>query len=113
MALLGQMRYMLDLEDQIGSDDDFDPDDERWHVVCRIRAKVEPLTGNELAASQQVIANVTHRISTRYNPRIQPDMRLKNYNGTIYEIRSVVNVGEMNREMEMLAIQSTVPREAE
>lgn len=106
---LGPMRHLLEVTKQREGEDDFSPGDSRDDRVCRIRAAIEPLSGNELAIAQQVVANVTHRIRARWNAAVRPEMWLVRSDGAKYHIRSAINVDERNASLEILAIESTAP----
>jgi SPP1 family predicted phage head-tail adaptor len=54
-----------------------------------ISASIEPLSGRELVAAQQVHSRVTTRIIVRYRPGILPEMRIV-HRGVLYNIEAVV-----------------------
>ncbi len=56
-------------------------------------------------AAQSTQADVTHRITLRYMSGITPKMRV-NYNSRIFDILSVINVGERNRELQLMCRES-------
>lgn len=72
--------------------------------VGRIHAEVIPLSGQERIQADQNQATLTHRIKTRFDPRLRASWRLRDDStNTTYELVSVINVGNRDRELEMLA----------
>ena len=69
--------------------------------IAECRASVEPLSGRELFESQQVVADVTHRVRIRWREEITPELEI-NYQGRTLQIVSVIDPGERHRELELL-----------
>lgn len=67
---------------------------------------VEPLSGRQLIAAQQLVTTVTHRVTTRYNPSLalHPRLRIK-IGPRVLLISHVLNVDERSREWEMLCTE--------
>ena len=55
----------------------------------QISAAIEPLSGRELIAAQQVHSRVTTRITVRYRPGMLPEMRVV-HRGVYYNIEAVI-----------------------
>jgi SPP1 family predicted phage head-tail adaptor len=68
-------------------------------------AGVAPLTGREYEESQKIRAETTYRVVTRYFAGISPDMKIL-YNNKTLDIVSVLNVGERNTELEIIATEN-------
>jgi SPP1 family predicted phage head-tail adaptor len=75
-------------------------------VVFRGPAELRPLSMRELLAGGGITAEITHRLSLRYRPEVKPTGRFKLV-GTdrLFEISSVINVEERNRELVCLVIE--------
>lgn len=72
-------------------------------VVATVWAEIKPLTGRELFTAQQRAAQVTHGVRMRYpGTAVTPEMRL-NFNSRYFDILSVLNIDEQNRELQILA----------
>jgi SPP1 family predicted phage head-tail adaptor len=69
-----------------------------WNAFLSTRASIEPLTGREYFAAEREQADVSHRIRMRYTGGITHRMRVS-FGSRIFEIESVINVGERNREL--------------
>jgi SPP1 family predicted phage head-tail adaptor len=69
-----------------------------WNAFLSAWASIEPLTGREYFAAQREQADVSHRIRMRYMDGITHKMRVS-IGSRIFEIESVINVGERNCEL--------------
>lgn len=67
-------------------------------------ASIEPLSGQErlLGGAQQDL--ITHRIRMLYQPGITAKMQAK-WDGRIFNFVSVIVSGELNRDLEILAVE--------
>lgn len=90
---------------------------ENWEDVCRVHCFVQPLTGREYVQAQQVQSTISHKITTRFFPGANNRMRLVQRAISesddpetaappeylrIFNVSSVVNAGEKNRELEWM-----------
>jgi SPP1 family predicted phage head-tail adaptor len=76
-----------------------------WETFTEAWASIEPLIGREYFAQQREQAAVSHRIRMRYQPGITHKMRVA-WGTRIFEIESVLNVGERKREIVLMASES-------
>lgn len=70
-------------------------------------ASVEPLRGTEAFETQQVRADVTHRIRIRYSAAlagISPKWRAR-MGSTVFDLVSVLDINTGHRELELLATE--------
>jgi len=72
--------------------------DGEWSTFCNCFANVSFSTGNESDTEDQQQSKNTGTIRIRYTPGIKPKMRIS-YSDRYFEILSVVDVNERNREM--------------
>ena len=72
-----------------------------WEDLGTFWAAVEPLTGRELWAQQQLQSELTTRFRIRYQPNIITDMRIS-YVDKIYVIKSVIDHKEDHIELQLL-----------
>lgn len=75
-----------------------------WTDLATVPAAVEPVSGKEFFAAKQIIAEVTHKIRTRYLLGVSPQSRIL-FNGREFEVNSVINPDERNRELEIMATE--------
>lgn len=69
-----------------------------WVNESRLWGGINPLAGSESITAEQRVADVTHEVTVRYTESLAPDRRLV-LGSRIFEIVSVLNVDERNREM--------------
>lgn len=67
-------------------------------------AYVAPKTGREYDEAQKLRAETTYNVLTRYFPNITTDMRIL-FRGRILSIESVLNVGERNEQLQIVAVE--------
>lgn len=76
-----------------------------WALYATRRASVEPLSGRELFAAQQVQSETSVRIKVRYDDALAAvDVRdyQITFNSKTYDIESVINQFEANKEIHFL-----------
>lgn len=67
-----------------------------------VPASVEPLSGRELFLAQSLNSETTHKVTLRFLPGITQLMRIV-FQGRIFDIVSIANKKERNREIEIIA----------
>lgn len=75
-----------------------------WSPFAVVWAAVVPLHGDESFGGREVNATVSHRIEMHYLSGVTPKMRAT-FKDRIFDFQQVVNVGERNRDMEILALE--------
>ncbi len=76
-----------------------------WETFTAAWASVEPLIGREYFAQEREQATVSHKIRMRYLPGITHKMRVA-WGTRIFEVESVLNVGERNRELLLMTSEA-------
>lgn len=94
----GRLRHRIDIEQQTTTEDTFGATTDTWSLWTTLWASIEPLSGRELLAAQQVQADITHRVRFRYVSGVTAKMRVV-YGSRIFNILSVANPEERNREI--------------
>ena len=72
-----------------------------WDELAEVWAAMEPLTGREFWAQQQVQSEITVRIRIRYRDDIVAGMRVV-YNQAIYMIKNVIDPLEKHEELHLM-----------
>ncbi len=67
-------------------------------------AHVAPKTGREYDEAQKLRAETTYNVLTRYFPNITTDIRIL-FRGRFLSIESVLNVGERNEQLQIVAVE--------
>jgi len=106
----GKLRHILTVEQPSAAADSYGQPKEDWKGLGQIHCYVEPLSGEEIVEAKKVAGIETHRITTRWNRMIDTTMRLtwKQPGGKVrvFQIVSVSNVEERNRELLLLCKES-------
>ena len=76
-----------------------------WETFATTWASIEPLIGREYFAQEREQATVSHKIRMRHLRGITHKMRIA-WELRIFEIESVLNVGERNREIVLMCSES-------
>jgi len=76
-----------------------------WQAFATSWASIEPLIGREYFAQQREQATVSHKIRMRYQAGITHKMRVA-WGTRLFEIESVLNVGERNREIVLMCSEA-------
>lgn len=77
-----------------------------WSTFVERWAMIEPLSGREYFTAKQSLSEIDKRVTVRYSTGIKPSMRLI-YNNENYNIKSVININEANRELEIYCSKIT------
>lgn len=72
-----------------------------WDEVDVVWSSVEPLTGREFWAQQQVQSEITVRFRIRYRDDILNGMRIV-YNSAYYMIKSIIDPLEKHEELQLM-----------
>jgi SPP1 family predicted phage head-tail adaptor len=101
----GKLRHGIAIERVAETQDADGSVIEAWSTYATVHGSIEPISGREYFAAQSTQADVTHRIGIRYLSGIVPKMRVK-YGSRIYDILSVINIDERNRELQLMCRES-------
>jgi SPP1 family predicted phage head-tail adaptor len=92
-------------ERKAGTADDFTGAYPDWEALGSGYCKIEPASGQELTETEQMVAQVTHRITTRWQPLgLSPKDRIV-YGSRVFNLISVVDVGEDGKWIEAMAVE--------
>ena len=97
----GRLNKRVTIQELSISKDQFNADIESWADVITVWAHIEPLRGREYWQAKQVVAEVTGRITIRYQQGIDEKMRVT-YGDNTYNILAVINPEEGNRILQLL-----------
>jgi SPP1 family predicted phage head-tail adaptor len=109
----GELNNRVILQQRATTQDSFGAQINTWSDVTTLWVSIEPLTGRELFAAQAVNTEITHVVKTRYqalfaDPKAVAAMRL-NYGGRLFNIHAPMNIGEGNREVQLLCSEGLNP----
>lgn len=95
---IGKLRHRVTLQEYISSKDSFGAEIETWSDTATVWAGIEPLSGKEYFAAQQVNAEINTKIMIRYRAGVRSTMRVA-FQNRLFEILSVINTEEKNQEL--------------
>ncbi len=101
MKRIGDLRHRVTIQQVTETRTASGAVQDAWADVATVWAAVEPLSGREFWAAQQVNAEVTTRVRMRYRPGVMPTMRVMRGTHT-YDILAVLNLRERGDEMHLL-----------
>lgn len=105
MGTIGERRHRITIERAADGVDGFGQPVKTWSTLATVWALVQPLRGGERFSAQQTVANVDHRIITRYRSdlaELTPKDRIT-WGGRVFDVTAVINRDHRNRELEILA----------
>lgn len=73
-----------------------------WVTINTVWASIEPISGKEQLQAGKLTGSTMYRLRMRYDSAITPAMRFM-FGSRIFNIRSILNVDERNRTMEIIA----------
>lgn len=98
---IGRLRHRMTIQDYVASKNSFGEETKVWNDFTEVSASVEPLSGKELFAAQQLHAETTTMIIMRYCEGVNTSMRVL-FKGRRYDILHVSNKEERNIAMYLL-----------
>lgn len=78
-----------------------------WESLDTVWAAIEPLSGREFWAQQQVQSEITVRIRIRYRDDILPGMKAE-YGSKKYVIQNVIDRDEQHAELQLMCSEGVV-----
>jgi len=100
----GRLRHRVTVQRNTPTRGDAGGRVDNWADLATVWASIWPLAGKEAVQGRAENAEVTHRVQLRWQSSLadlSPRDRLI-FAGRVLEIVGVVNVGERNRELELL-----------
>ena len=103
----GKLRHVIDIQEKSNVPDGAGGITESWtDLYTGVRASINTKVSSESTDLSQTESIATHEIKFRYCPDINSTMRI-NFNGRIFNIISVINKQERNRQIIILAKEKT------
>lgn len=106
----GLLRQLVSIETRSTSQDADGQQLAIWSTfIAAARAGIETLSVRELIAAQAANLQATHKITLRYDPRLEDPVAAGAlrvvFRGRIFDIKGAANVDEMNQEIWLLATE--------
>ena len=110
----GELRKRVEIQETVETRDEYGGITPGWITVYRAWALVEDLTGRELYQAQQTSEQATARFTIRYRKEFKNDGLTSKmtilYQGKTYNIKSISDIEQAHREIEIMAMQRPLNR---
>lgn len=93
----GQLRHKIVIQQAAYATDAYGGRIPTWSFWAYRQADVSPIDGREAQYAKTIAATVSHKVTIRYTPGVDPTMRLV-FGTRVFAINAVLNVDERNRE---------------
>jgi len=106
MIQSGTLKHRIIFQQKTNVSDGMGSSYEKWSTFATRWAAIWPVKAMERIENAQEGQETTHRIKIRYLAGVTAQMRVL-YGSRTFEINSVINPDEANRELEILATEET------
>lgn len=106
----GNRRHAIVIEQPTESVGAGGENNETWALIANTRASIEPLSGRELFAAQQVHAEISTRITFRWREGVNETCRIRTaapQDVALYGILAVLPDKSLRREITCLCVRRT------
>ena len=102
----GRLRHLVVLQrrDDTAAPNAFNEPADAWTDLATVWAAIEPISGREFFAAQQVQSEVSHRITIRYYAGLTTKDRVK-FGERLFDIRAVLDRDERHVEMQLMCTE--------
>lgn len=104
---IGKLRHRVQIQIDIGTQEGtLGEPIPNWQTSVSRWASIEPLEGREAFLARQQFAQIPVKFRLRPVPGLAAKMRLRLSDGRTFNIESVANLEERDREYEVLAVEN-------
>lgn len=97
----GLMRHRITIQRLGCTRNEFGEPEDIWEDVVSLRASINPLSGRDFTAAMKEQAEVTHKVTIRYNPTVKVSMRAR-FGDRLFRILHIIDTWEQHREMTLI-----------
>lgn len=97
----GLMRHRIRIQKPSSERNELGEPINTWIDVANVRASINPLSGRDFIAAMQDQAEVTHKVTIRYNVAVKASMRVL-YGNRVFDILHIIDTWEQHREMVLM-----------
>ena len=102
----GRLRHYVSIQQPVETQNSYGEPEVTWDDVSTgVWAGIEPIMGREFFAAKQINAEIEARIVMRYRSDVKAKYRIL-HGVNEYYIETVINVGERNRELQLMCTRS-------
>ncbi|MDB4312004.1 phage head closure protein [bacterium] len=107
----GRLRHRLILQSKVVGRDSYGGAIITWTTQATVWGAIEPLSGNEYFAQDQIQSESKVRVVIRYHSTVDPEWRIS-HAGLYYDIQDVLNHDTRNRQITLMCKQGVKEDEA-
>ena len=100
----GELRHRIELLASTSTPDGMGGSTSGWSIFATVWSKIVPLRGRAFMEAKAAQSEVSHRIEMRFMDGITAAMKVR-YEGRIFSIDAVLNIGERNRELHLMCVE--------
>lgn len=97
-------RHRVTFQEAQKTPDGYKGSTDQWTFIAEVWASVEPVSAGERFFSQQIKAEITHKIKIRYKSGITEAMRIL-HRERVFSIESIIDIEERQEFMEIRCIE--------
>ena len=101
----GQLRHRITIQSATETQDTYGEPIKTWSTFLTTWASVEPLKGREYWESQQINAQLSHKITMRHYPGLNPKMRVS-WDDRTFKINTIMNDFERDKKIVMMVTET-------
>lgn len=95
------MRHKIKIQQKTSTRNEFGEPENGWVDVANVRASINPLSGRDFMVAMQEQAEVTHKVTIRYNASVKASMRVL-YGSRVLDILHIIDTFEKHSEMVLM-----------
>ena len=99
---IGKLRHKVEVQRFVTKKDEWGNTIEAWETLANVWAAIEPMKGEEFFAAMAFQSEITHKVTMRYFGERITTKDLLVFNGRTFDIESVINVEERNKELVLM-----------
>lgn len=100
----GTLRHRVTIEQQSVSRGTDGEEIVSWVELATVWAAVEPLSGREFFAANQIQSELSHRIRMRHRGDVTPKMRV-HWDGRLFDVETVIADRTHARELHLMCVE--------
>lgn len=98
---IGRLRHLITVQEAVETTNSVGEVAETWTELDQVWAAIEPISGREFQAVQQIAAETTHKVTIRFLEGVTAKHRVL-FGSRVFDILAVRDVEELGRFMDLL-----------
>ena len=97
----GRMRHRIRIQRLSQVRNEFGESENSWEDAAIVWASIQPVSGREFLEGMKAQAEVTHKVTIRYNPAVKASMRVL-FGERVLDILHIIDTWERHHEMVLM-----------